>query len=242
MFLLQLSSGILLSIYYNDFFTIAADSIIYIIINTNNGWFIRILHVIGASLFILLILLHFIRAIWIKLKIIHIKFITVLLILSGYLLFILSMIEGLLGYLLCWGQMSYWGITVMINIVAVLPCCGVVLGELIWSAAIVILNRIFVYHFFLGILIGNIILIHIILLHNFSSSNPFINNNTLIISFYPFIFKDLYSSFLMIAIMISVFLYLDPDILGNSDNPQSVDQDSFSIYIGILFYCIIISN
>ena len=115
-FLLQLSSGILLSIYYNDYFTIAPDSIIYIIINVNNGWFIRILHVIGASLFILLILLHFIRAIWIKLKIIHIKFITVLLIITGYLLFILSMIEGLLGYLLCWGQMSYWGITVMINV------------------------------------------------------------------------------------------------------------------------------
>ncbi len=75
-FLIQLSSGILLSIYYNDFFTIASDSIIYIIININNGWFIRILHVIGASLFILLLLLHLIRAIWIKSKIIHIKFIT----------------------------------------------------------------------------------------------------------------------------------------------------------------------
>ena len=74
-FLSQLSSGILLSIYYNDFFTIASDPIIYIIININNGWFIRILHVIGASLFILLILLHLIRAIWIKLRIIYIKFI-----------------------------------------------------------------------------------------------------------------------------------------------------------------------
>jgi len=76
-FLSQLSSGILSSIYYNDFFTIASDSIIYIIININNGWFIRILHVIGASLFILLILLHLIRAIWIKSKIIHIKFIKI---------------------------------------------------------------------------------------------------------------------------------------------------------------------
>ena len=64
-FLSQLSSGISSSIYYNDFFTIASDSIIYIIININNGWFIRILHVIGSSLFILLILLHLIRAIWI---------------------------------------------------------------------------------------------------------------------------------------------------------------------------------
>ena len=90
------------------------------------------------SLFILLILLHLIRAIWIKSKIIHIKLITFMLIISGYLLFILSMIEGFLGHLLCRGQMSYWGITVMINIVAVLPCCGIIIAELIWSAAWVI--------------------------------------------------------------------------------------------------------
>ena len=93
--------------------------------------------------------------------------------------------------------MSYWGITVMINTISVLPCCGVVIGELIWSAAIVILNRIFIYHFLIGILIGNFILVHIVLLHNFSSSNPFINNNTLILSFYPYVFKDLYSSCIM---------------------------------------------
>ena len=163
-------------------------------------------------------MLHLIRAIWIKLKVIYIKFITFIIIITGYLLFILTMIEGFLGYLLCWGQMSYWGITVMINIVAVLPCCGIVIAELIWSAAWVILNRIFVYHFLIGILIILFILIHIIFLHNFSSSNPFINNNTLIISSYPFIFKDLYSSFITITIMISVFLYWEPDILGNSDN------------------------
>ena len=67
------------------------------------------------------------------------------------------MIEGFLGHLLCRGQMSYWGITVMINIVAVLPCCGIVIAELIRSAAWVILNRIFVYHFLIGILLGLIL-------------------------------------------------------------------------------------
>ena len=211
-------SGILSSIYYNDFFTIASDSIIYICININNGYFIRILHVIGASLFILLILLHLIRAIWIKLKVIYIKFITFIVIITGYLLFILSMTEGFLGYLLCWGQMSYWGITVMINIIAVLPCCGIVIAELIWSTVWVILNRIFVYHFLIGISIGLIILIHIILLHNLSSFNPSINNNTLITSSYPFIIKDVWCGFISITILISIFLYWEPDILGNSDN------------------------
>ena len=211
-------SGILSSIYYNDFFTIAFDSIYYVIVNINTGWFIRFIHVIGASLFILMLLLHLIRSIWIKPKLVNTNCITFILIMSGYLLFIFSMIEGFLGYLLCWGQMSYWGITVMINIVAVLPCIGIIISELIWSAVWVILNRIFVYHFLIGIFISIVILIHIILLHNFSSSNPFINTNSFVIAFYPFIFKDLYSSFISIILFTSTFLYWEPDILGNSDN------------------------
>ena len=150
----QLSSGILLSIYHNDFFIIASDPIIYMIININNGWFIRIPHVIGAPLFILPILLHLIRAIWIKSKSIYIKLITALINISGYLLFILTMIEGFLGHPLCWGQMPHWGIIVMINVIAVLPCFGIIIAELIWSAGWVILNRIFVYHFAIGILIN----------------------------------------------------------------------------------------
>ena len=138
--------------------------------------------------------------------------------------------------------MSYWGITVMINTISVLPCCGVVIGELIWSAAIVILNRIFIYHFLIGILIGNFILVHIVLLHNFSSSNPFINNNTLILSFYPYVFKDLYSSFSTIGIVLSLFLYLDPDILGNSDNqiianPLITPSNILPEWYFLLFYC-----
>ena len=94
--------------------------------------------------------------------------------------------------------------------VAILIITGSINSELIWSAAWVILNRIFVYHFLIGILIGLIILIHIILLHNFSSSNPSINNNTLIISSYPFIFKDLYSSFITITIIISILSKIGP--------------------------------
>ena len=92
----------------------------------------------------------------------------------------------------------------MINIVAVLPCCGIIIAELIWSAAWVILNRIFVYHFLLGVFLVLFILIHILLPHNFSSSNPSINNNTPIVSSYPFIFKDLYSSFIGVGAIISI--------------------------------------
>ncbi len=115
--------------------------------------------------------------------------------------------------------MSYWGITVIINIVTIIPCCGKVISDLIWCSSKVILNRIFIYHFLIGILISLFIFIHIIYLHNFSSSNPFINNNTsLIISPYPFLFKDLYISFIMLLFSIFIFLYYEPDSLGNSDN------------------------
>ncbi len=141
-----------------------------------------------------------------------------MIIVSGYLSFILTMIEGFVGYLLCWGQMPYWGITVMINPIAVFPCSGIIIAELIWSAGWVILNRILLYHFLIGILIGVVILIHIFLLHSFSSSNPTINNHTLIIHSYPFIFKDLYWSCITINSVISIFTYWEPDSLGNSDN------------------------
>ena len=154
------------------------------------------------------------------------------------------MIEGFLGYILVWGQMSYWGITVMINIIAVLPCCGIILSTLIWNAAWVILNRIFISHFLIGILLILLILIHIVFLHCFSSSNPFINNNTLIISFYPFIFKDLYSSFITVIIIISILLYWEPDILGNSDNqiianPLITPNNILPEWYYLIFYSIL---
>ncbi len=164
----------------DDFFTIASEPIINIIINNNNGWFIRILHVIVASLSILFTYFHFIRAILIiKLKIIYSQFITFIIIIIGQIIPVLPMIEGFLGHLFIWGQMPYWGITVMINIVAVLPCYGIVIAELMRSAAWVISNRIFVGHFLIGILISLFILIYILLPHNFPSINPSINNNKL---------------------------------------------------------------
>ena len=239
-FLLQLSSGISSSINYNDFFTIAFDSIIYIILSVNNGWLIRSLHVIGASLFIFLILLHLIRAIWMTSKIISFTIFTWIILITGWIIFALSMIEGFIGYILCRGQMSYWGITVMINIVAVLPCCGKIIAELIRSAAWCILNRIFIYHFLIGIGLGLMILIHILFPHNFSSSNPFINNNTSIISSYPFIFKDYYSSFMTIIFIISIFLY-EPDLTSNCDNqiianPLSTPHNILPEWYYLLFY------
>ena len=113
--------------------------------------------------------------------------------------------------------MSYWGIIILINIIGILPFIGIIISKLIRSAVWVISNRIFLYHFLIGILISIILYFHIIILHNFSSINSYINNNTLIISFYPFIFKDLYCINILF-ILLFIFIYWEPDILGNSDN------------------------
>ena len=139
-FILQFISGLLLSCYYSPFSFSAFDSVYYIMIDVNVGWLIRWLHCLGASLFMLFILIHWIRGAWIRLKVID-SFITIgisgyncvcscrfvmnsplfLIWVSGWVILSCSMIEGFLGYILNWGQMSYWGITVMINLLSILP-------------------------------------------------------------------------------------------------------------------------
>jgi quinol-cytochrome oxidoreductase complex cytochrome b subunit len=199
-FILQFISGLLLSCYYSPFSTMAFDSVYYIMIDVNVGWLIRWLHCLGASLFMLFILIHWIRGAWIRLKVIDSMsfslcfnfgwnvFSLSLIWVSGGVILSCSMIEGFLGYILNWGQMSYWGITVMINLLSILPLFGLMIAELIWCSCNVIINRIFVLHFSLGFLIGCFIFVHLFVLHSFSSSNPLLNScSSLMI---PFGFTD----------------------------------------------------
>jgi len=224
-FLLQFFSGLLLSSYYSSF--IAYNSVNYIMIDVNIGWIIRYFHVLGASLFLAMIKIHLIRGIWIRMlmieqieigSLINMNYIELNIIwLSGWFIFIILLIDCFLGYICSWGQMSYWGITVMINILTVVPFIGIYIGEYIWCSSLVIVNRIFVLHFIFGFIIVCIILVHINLLHSFSSSNPFINNNSIIIPFYSLFFKDVNFSYVILTILL-LYLFLEPDILGNCDN------------------------
>ena len=202
-FILQFISGILLSSYYSPFYTIAFDSVFYLMIDVKYGWLIRWYHVIGASLFIFLLLLHFSRGAWLRLKVSYMEHSSVIWY-SGWLLVGFSLIECFLGYILNWGQMSYWGVTVMMNIldsfcmvllaylnsIVFLPI-GVI-AEAIWCSIDIIINRIFVAHFVTGFLIGLFIILHLYILHGVSSSNPLFNTcSSLMIPFYPFFSKSL---------------------------------------------------
>lgn len=216
-FVIQFVTGLLLSCYYCSY--IAFDSIIYILLDVNIGWFIRFIHVIGVSLFILFINIHLIRGIWIKINIIYLNYAVNTVWATGFLLFLTILFEGFIGYILLWGQMSYWGITVILNVLSIIPVFGLVIITLIWCSSHIILFRIFIIHFVLAFIIGFLILFHIFIIHSFSNSNPFISSNSsIIVPFYPLIFKDLFSLFSSVIYTLSFILLRDPDILGNSDN------------------------
>jgi ubiquinol-cytochrome c reductase cytochrome b subunit len=221
-FVLQVLSGLFLSIYYDDFYIIAFDSIIYIIHDVNIGWFIRLYHCLGATLFMFFIFIHLIRGSWIRYKVIKIKI--NLIWISGYLIFILCLIEGFLGYVPNWGQMSYRGITATINIVSILPILGNLLSEWIWCSSYVIINRIYVFHFLISLFILILLFIHLLLLHNFTSNNPFPNSySSLLFSLFPLFWKDCFISFVLLGLNLSFFLFFEIEIFGNYDNQNNAN-------------------
>jgi len=165
-FVIQFISGMLLSCYYSDHHKIAFESIIYIITDVNIGWFIRLIHIVGVSLFMLFIIFHLMRGIWIKLRIIYLDSAINVIWVSGLILICLSLVEGFIGYILLWGQMSYWGITVILNILSIIPYFGILIIDLIWCSSQVIVYRIFIFHFIIGLMIGILIISHIFIIHS----------------------------------------------------------------------------
>lgn len=202
-------------------------------------------------MFMVLVVVHWIRGIWIRLKIveqnelnnishrIRLNLIWV----SGWVILLFTFLSSFIGYILNWGQMSYWGITVMINILTIIPLFGSYIGQYLWCSSLVIVNRMFILHFTLGFIIGSLILCHLALLHNFSSWNPFINSQTQIVSFFLIIWKDMFSSFI-IPLFISFYLFWEPDTFGNADNlitanPLSTPTHILPEWYFNIYYCIL---
>jgi ubiquinol-cytochrome c reductase cytochrome b/c1 subunit len=162
-----------------------------------------------------LLLLHGSRGIWLKLRFGSLSVLWI----SGFILLGIPLAEGFLGYILDWGQMSYRGVTAMINILVTLfpVYMSSCLPESIWRSCNVIISRIFVLHFSLGILIGGFISVHPYVSHCYSSSNPLFNSSSSIVPFFPLPHKDIFVS-MVIFIGSHNYIYVSMDILGNSDN------------------------
>lgn len=221
--IIQILSGLFLSMHYVPDIHSAFDSVEHIMRDVNFGWFLRYLHANGASIFFLVIFFHIFRNFYFS----SYQNPRILLWISGVIIFFLLMATAFLGYVLPWGQMSFWGATVITNLFSAVPYYGTTIVEWLWGGFSVdqaTLNRFYSLHFVLPFIIAAVALIHIVLLHFVGSSDPIgadsnkDNVHPGFLPFYPyFVTKDFYAVFLMLFVLL-LLVFFAPNTLGHPDN------------------------
>jgi len=215
---IQILTGIFLAMHYSPHIDLAFNSVEHIMSDVNNGWLIRYLHANGASMFFIVVYCHIFRGLYYG----SYMFPRGRLWASGVIIFLLMMATAFMGYVLPWGQMSFWGATVITNLFSAVPFVGADIVEWLWggfSVGNATLNRFFSLHYLMPFVIAGLVIVHLSLLHNDGSNNPLgIGNNVDTVSFYPYFYvKDLFAFFLLV-LFFSFFIVFYPNILGHSDN------------------------
>nr|QFK69124.1 cytochrome b [Phymatostetha sp. D9] len=213
---IQLITGIFLAMHYSPNIELAFNSINHITRDVNNGWIMQYMHANGASLFFMAMYIHIMRGMYYG----SFKFIQTWLV--GIMILFLTMGTAFLGYVLPWGQMSFWGATVITNLMSAIPYIGDMLVKWIWGGFSVnnaTLTRFFTLHFMLPFIIAAMSMIHIFFLHQTGSNNPLgLNSNVDKIPFHPyFSIKDLLG-FTVVLIMFMMLNMMEPMMLGDPDN------------------------
>jgi len=215
---IQIVTGIFLAMHYTPHVDLAFYSVEHIMRDVNNGWLIRYLHANGASMFFIVVYSHIFRGLYFGSYIYPREFLWA----SGVIIFLLMMATAFMGYVLPWGQMSFWGATVITNLFSAIPVIGGSIVEWLWggfSVSNATLNRFFSLHYLMPFVIAGVTLLHLSLLHKTGSNNPIgINKNVEAVPFYPYFYvKDLLAFFILL-LMFSFFVFYYPNILGHSDN------------------------
>nr|YP_011017109.1 cytochrome b [Teliphasa nubilosa]WQB62467.1 cytochrome b [Teliphasa nubilosa] len=212
----QIVTGLFLTMYYTANIELAFYSVNYICRNVNYGWLIRTLHANGASFFFICIYIHIGRGIYYESF--NLKYTWMV----GVIILLILMMTAFMGYVLPWGQMSFWGATVITNLLSALPYLGTMLVNWIWGGFAVdnaTLTRFYTFHFLFPFIILMMTMIHLLFLHMTGSNNPLgINSNLDKIPFHPyFTFKDLMGFIIMMMMLITLTL-TNPYLLGDPDN------------------------
>jgi ubiquinol-cytochrome c reductase cytochrome b subunit len=216
---IQIITGVTLAMHYVPSVSEAFNSVEHIMRDVNNGWLIRYLHSNTASAFFFLVYLHIGRGMYYG----SYKAPRTLTWVIGTIILVAMIATGFLGYVLPYGQMSLWGATVITNLMSAIPWIGQDIVEFLWGGFSVnnaTLNRFFALHFVLPFVLAALAIMHLIALHDTGgSSNPLgISGNYDRLPFAPyFIFKDLITIFLFFLVL-SVFVFFMPNVLGDSDN------------------------
>ena len=217
---IQILSGLFLAMHYVPNTKFAFDSVEHIMRDVNYGWLIRYIHAVGASMFFVALYAHMIRGLYYG----SYKAPREILWWIGIIIFLLTMATAFMGYVLPWGQMSFWGATVITNLFSAIPVVGKSIVEWLWGGYSVdnpTLNRFFVLHFLMPFLIVGIVLLHLLALHTAGSNNPTgvpVKTKKDVIPFHPyFTIKDLVG-FAIFFIIFGYFLFFYPNALGHPDN------------------------
>nr|YP_009725909.1 cytochrome b [Dianemobius furumagiensis]QHQ73106.1 cytochrome b [Dianemobius furumagiensis] len=214
--LIQILTGLFLAMHYCANIEMAFDSIIHISRDVNYGWMLRIIHANGASMFFVCLYIHVGRGIYYNSFNLYFTW------MIGVMILFMVMATAFVGYVLPWGQMSFWGATVITNLLSAIPFLGTDLVQWIWGGFSVdnaTLSRFFTFHFILPFIVSALVMIHLLFLHQTGSSNPLgLNSNIDKIPFHPFFsFKDLFG-FIVLITLLTMLSLTNPYYLGDPDN------------------------
>nr|WGT89157.1 cytochrome b [Sclomina erinacea] len=214
--MIQIMTGIFLAMHYTGNIELAFKSVVHICRDVNSGWLLRNLHANGASLFFMCLYLHVGRGMYYG----SYKLTPTWMV--GIIMLFMTMGTAFLGYVLPWGQMSFWGATVITNLLSAIPYLGYTLVKWLWggfSVGNATLTRFFTLHFLLPFILSAMTMIHLLFLHQTGSNNPMgLKSNLDKIPFHPyFSIKDLAGMTITMMLFIMLTL-LEPRLLGDPEN------------------------
>nr|QQW47711.1 cytochrome b [Urva javanica] len=214
--ILQILTGLFLAMHYTSDTSTAFSSVTHICRDVNYGWIIRYMHANGASMFFICLYMHVGRGMYYG----SYTFMETWNI--GILLLFTVMATAFMGYVLPWGQMSFWGATVITNLLSAIPYIGTNLVEWIWGGFSVdkaTLTRFFAFHFILPFIISALAAVHLLFLHETGSNNPSgVSSDSDKIPFHPYYtIKDILGLLIMLMVLMILVLF-SPDLLGDPDN------------------------
>ncbi|HWD57757.1 MAG TPA: cytochrome b N-terminal domain-containing protein [Stellaceae bacterium] len=243
---IMIVSGIVLAMYYTPNAAMAFDSVERIMRDVNYGWLIRYIHMNGASMFFLIVYIHLFRGLYYG----SYKYPRELLWMLGVVILLLMMATAFMGYVLPWGQMSFWGATVITNLFSAIPVIGSKIVTLLWGGFTVgnpTLNRFFSLHYLLPFVIVAVIGLHLVALHTHGSNNPLgidSKGPQDSIPFHPYYtIKDTFG-LMVFLIFFSVFIFYLPNFLGDPQNyipanPLQTPPDIVPEWYFLPFYAIL---
>lgn len=217
---IMIATGIFLAMNYTAHATMAFDSVERIMRDVNYGWLLRYAHANGASMFFIVVYIHIFRALYYG----SYKAPRELLFMLGVTILLLMMATAFMGYVLPWGQMSYWGATVITNLFSAIPLVGDTIVTWLWGGFSVdnpTLNRFFSLHYLMPFMITGVVFLHIVALHITGSNNPLgidVKSSQDTLPFHPYYTaKDSIGVCVFLAVFAGI-VFFAPNMLGEPDN------------------------